>query len=249
MSLRILAIDIETVPNLAYVWRLWQTDVSPAMLVKAHEVLCLAAKWVGEPEVFFMPSERLGVPLKEEMLAQVHALMDEADAVMHWNGTKFDIPHLNREFLLAGMKPPSPVAQIDLMLVAKKHFRFPSNKLEHVAEALGIGKKKQTGGFKLWLDCMAGDEKAWATMEKYNKQDVLLLEEAYNKLLPWVHSGPNRNLFDEKGCPVCGSAKIQKRGMSRTKASSYQRYQCMDCGAWFRDTKRAHGGDFQLVVR
>lgn len=245
-GLKILALDIETRPNLAYVWKLWDENVGLNQLVESHEILCFAAKWVGKAGVVYASVHDDG---KEAMLEKAHSLLDEADAVLHWNGKKFDVPHLNREFLLAGMTPPSPVAQIDLMAVVKKHFRFPSNKLDHVAEALGIGKKKDTGGFQLWRDCMNGCKRAWATMKKYNIQDVRLLEDAYNKLLPWIHNHPQRNLYEEgDGCPTCGSDKIQRRGFAHTRLSSYRRYKCMGCGTWLRDSKRTQGSTIQRIA-
>ena len=36
----------------------------------------------------------------EQMVSRVHGLLDDADVVCHYNGKKFDIPTLNREFLL-----------------------------------------------------------------------------------------------------------------------------------------------------
>lgn len=245
-NLKILALDIETRPNLAYVWKLWDENVSNDQLVESHEVLSFAAKWIGEEDTIFS-SVHEGSKLK--MLKKIHTLITEADAVLHWNGQRFDMPHLNREFLLAGMKPPSPVSQIDLMLVVKKHFRFPSNSLAHVSQALGLQGKVDTGGFKLWKGCMEGDEEAWAKMKEYNIHDVTLLEEAYNKLLPWIHNHPQRNLYEEgSGCPTCGSDNFIKRGFAHTRIASYQRYQCSDCGTWFRDVKRVHGSNFTRVA-
>jgi RNase P subunit RPR2 len=84
---------------------------------------------------------------------------------------------------------------------------------------------------------MAGDEKAWRMMKKYNCQDVKLLEKVYLKLLPWIHNHPNMNLFNRADRPVCtncGSHHLQSRGYSRTKTQVYRRWQCTDCGKWQR---------------
>lgn len=243
--MKILALDLETRPNLAYIWKLFDENVGLDQLVEAHEVICFGAKWVGEKRrVEFYSVHHQG---KVEMLYEAHRLLDESDAVVHWNGQRFDIPHLNREFLLAGFRPPSPFAQIDLMNVAKKQFRFPSNRLAHVSESLGIGSKRQTD-FKLWLRCMEGDVRAWAEMKRYNIQDVRLLEDAYNKLLPWISSHPQRNLYDEgKGCPSCGSESVQRRGFAYTRVSKYRRYQCTNCGVWLRSSRRVQGAEIQRI--
>ena len=75
-------------------------------------------------------------------------------------------------------------------------------------------------------------------IEKYNKQDVILLEKVYERLLPWLgRNHPNRNLYNSTGCPTCGSAKLQKRGFSYTTTGTFQRYQCTHCGTWSKSTK------------
>ena len=71
------------------------------------------------------------------------------------------------------------------MSITKANFLFPSNKLDYVAQKLGVGAKVKHSGFKLWIKCMAGDKKAWAEMKKYQIQDVNLLVDLYYELLPW----------------------------------------------------------------
>jgi hypothetical protein len=161
--------------------------------------------------------------------------------VVHYNGVKFDIPHLNREFLLAGLTPPSPYKQVDLCNVVKKRFRFVSNKLQHVAESLGLGSKVDTD-FDLWVGCMKDDPKAWKLMEKYNRQDVKLTERLYHWLLPWIDGHPSRRLYDGvTGCPACASSNLVRRGYAYTNLGKFVRYRCSDCGSYFRDSRRISG--------
>jgi hypothetical protein len=85
---------------------------------------------------------------------------------------------------------------------------------------------------------MNGDKDAWKRMEEYNIQDVVLLESLYHKLLPWIKTHPNRNLFsDDVVCPTCGSHHLQKRGTAISITGTYQRYQCKSCGSWSQGTK------------
>ena len=171
------------------------------------------------------------------MLKGIHELLDDAEAVVSYNGKSFDLPTLNKEFLLHDMPPPAPYKQIDLLKVARDQFNFVSNKLDYVAKALGLNGKTKHTGFQLWIDCLAKKPEAWELMEKYNKQDVILLEEVYNKFLPWIKGHPNRNLYDAiTGCPVCGSEKYQSRGIAYSSGAAYTRYQCSNntCKKWFR---------------
>lgn len=230
---RILMIDIETAPIQAYVWGIWDQNVGINQIIEPGYTLCWAAKWLGEPKVTFMSLPKHG---KEAMVAKAHEMISEADAIIHYNGTKFDIPKLQQDFLLEGLAPASPHFNIDLLQTARSRFKFPSNKLDYVSQALGLSGKVQNRGMALWIECMAGDKQAWKEMKEYNIQDVLLLEELYAVLRPWIKNHPNLNLWNAKqtdhACPSCGSEDVQRRGYSYTKVARYQRYQCTSCGSW-----------------
>lgn len=235
--MKILLLDIETAPNTAHVWGLHKQNISISQLMDSSYVLCWAAKWLGDEYVFFDSVHRSS---STQMLKGVHNLLSEADAVIHYNGTRFDIPTLNKEFLLAGLTPPASYKQIDLLRTARDRFRFPSNKLDYIAQALDLGKKHSHQGHELWVKCMNNDSEAWEVMEEYNVQDVVLLESVYHKLLPWIKTHPNHALYkasDELMCPNCGSHSVQKRGVAYTAVGKYQRFQCKDCGTWSRDRK------------
>ena len=233
--MKILLLDIETSPNTAHVWGLWQQNVSINQLMESSYVLCYAAKWLNSDEMLF---DSVHQSKPKAMLKGIHGLLNEADAVVHYNGTKFDIPTLNKEFLLHRYAPPSPYKQIDLLRVVRSQFRFPSNKLDYVAQRLGLGQKHAHEGHELWVKCMNGDKDAWKRMADYNIQDVILLEDLYNTLLPWIKNHPNKNLHsDHPCCPTCGDTHLQKRGTAISATGTYQRYQCRACGSWSQGTK------------
>jgi predicted RNA-binding Zn-ribbon protein involved in translation (DUF1610 family) len=232
---KILLLDIETAPNLAYVWGLWKQNINPEWIAANGYVLCWAAKWLGKDEVMF---KRLRKGQEKSLLAPIKDLLGEARAVVHYNGKKFDIPTLNKEFLTHGMNPPSPYKQIDLLQTMWATFRFPSNKLDYVSQTLKIGEKVRHKGSQLWLDCMADKKEAWALMEEYNKQDVVLLERLYQKLLPWIKGHPNMaSYLGAAACPSCGSEEFRRDGTHLAQVLRYERYQCAGCGSWFRGTK------------
>jgi RNase_H superfamily len=229
-------LDIETAPNIAHVWGLWQQNVGIPQLIDSSYVLCWAAKWTDSDKIMFSSVERTN---PKRMLLKIWDLLEEADAVIHYNGTKFDIPTLNKEFLLYGLTPPAPYKQIDLLRVARNQFRFPSNKLDYVAQALGLKGKTKHIGHELWIKCMANDPEAWKMMEEYNINDVILLEQVYGKLLPWIKGHVNHSLHsvNTEVCPNCGGDHYHKRGFYYTNNCVYQRYKCNGCGTWFRTTK------------
>ena len=235
--MKILLLDIETAPNTAYVWGLFKENIPIQRLISSGYVLCWAAKWLGSDGMMFDSIQNQTTPHK--MLKGIHHLLDESDAVIHYNGTHFDIPTLNKEFVINGMAPPSPYKQIDLLKVVRNQFRLPSNKLAYVAEAFGIKQKVVHTGWQLWIDCMANNPKAWEAMADYNIGDIDTLEELYYKILPWIKNHPNHSITSggKIVCPNCGSINHHKRGTVSTNGAIYQRYQCQDCTKWFRGIK------------
>jgi hypothetical protein len=228
---KLLLLDIETAPHISATWGLFDQNVALDQLMEPGYTLCWAAKWYGEREVMF--DSILSGP--KRMTKRIHKLMGEADAICHYNGNKFDIPTLNKEFLIQGLPPPAPSKQIDLLRTARSRFRLASNKLDFVAQALGLGCKTKHKGMALWLGCMKKTKADWDVMEEYNKQDVLLLEKVYDKLKPWIVGHPNRSVMEDTFCcDKCGSKNYQKRGKAVTSAARYVRFQCQDCGGWFR---------------
>ena len=229
-AMKTLLLDIESAPNTVFAWGLWQQNIAISQVIQTSEVLCWSAKWLGSDENIFM-SVNDG---KRKMLRGIHKLLDKADAVIHYNGKRFDIPVLNREFFLAKMRPPSPYKQIDLLQAVKRNFRFASNKLDFVAQQIGVGRKADHEGFKLWVRCMDGNASAWRRMERYNRKDVDLLEKVYKRMLGWIDNHPNVTMYGgpRKACTHCGSANIQQRGYLHLVSGTRKRYACMSCGAW-----------------
>lgn len=181
--MKILLLDIETTPMKVYTWGLWDQNIGINQIIEHTEMMCFGAKWLGKKKVTFKSVHHHG---KQEMLETLHEMMNEADILVGWNSAAFDHKHIRREFLEAGLTPPSETKDLDLMSIVKANFLFPSNKLDYVAQKLGVGAKVKHSGFELWIDCMDGKDKAWREMRKYQIQDVELLDKLYDVLLPWL---------------------------------------------------------------
>lgn len=233
--MKILLLDIETAPNLAYVWGLFKENIPTARIVNSGYVLSWAAKWYGEREIFF---DSVFESSSRQMLKGIRKLLDEADVVVHYNGTSFDIPTLNKEFLIHGFGPPSPYRQVDLYTVVKARFRFPSNKLDYVLQTLKLGRKVRHPGFEMWVACMAKDPKAWATMRRYNIGDVKGLERLYDKMKPWVARHPSHGDYTGvfERCPYCNSADFRRKGWRIVGGVQKPKFRCRSCMGWFGGT-------------
>lgn len=236
--MKILALDLETYPHLAYTWSTFKTTIGHNQIVEPARVACMSYKWIGDKGSAKITSEwEHG---REDMLLNIWELLDEADVLLGYNNAGFDNKWLNSEFITEGFQPPSPSRSIDLYQVIKSNTMYPSKKLAYVAPTLVADTKVTHTGFELWVKCMAGDPEALALMESYALQDTDLLEPLYYKLRPWIKNHPVTPLYsdDEVGCPTCGSDNIQWRGYYYTTASKFRRYRCNDCGKWSRIATR-----------
>lgn len=244
---RILTLDIERFPNIVHKWSLFDKAPTPISMVERFgSTVSFAAKWYGKPRVEFYSDYHNG---HYRMVEQAHRLLNEADIVVTYNGDSFDLPHLRREMVTQNLGPHAPVLSVDLYKVVKKHYRFESNKLQHVSQELGVGSKTQHDGHALWRRCMQAldrindgvdstpeDVRAWSLMARYNRQDVRLTEQLYDRLKSWIHNHPHVGLWtgEDHVCGNCGSDQLQRRGFKATAISTYQQYQCQACGAWSR---------------
>lgn len=237
----LIVIDVETSPNLAYVWGLFDQRIGINQIVESQDILCFAAMRIGAMRVETKAS-RDGY---DAMLQRLWTLMDEADYIISYNGISFDEKIIKAAFVKAGMPPPSPYRSIDLMRVVKKNFRLPSNKLAYVCAALGLDHKTDPGGFSTWTDILQGTDeqraKAWRRLVKYCANDVRITVQLFEALRPWI-DGLNLPLYSDEEpttptCTRCGSSNIQSRGHAYATSFRYRRFRCSDCGGWMRDKK------------
>lgn len=243
MAAKVVLIDIETAPSLGYVWGKYDQNV--ISFERDWFLLSFAYKYLSDKRVTVhaLPDYRgyKKSPLDDQALSQdLWKVLDDADIIVAHNGDSFDIKKSNARFLTHGLPPPSSYKTVDTLKIARKHFKFDSNRLNDLCNALGIGSKVPHVGFALWKGCMSGDLEAWKVMKEYNAQDVILLEEIYLRLRPWA-SHPDVNLYGatpmaagEHNCPNCGSHHVQRRGFAVARTRRYQRLNCQDCGAWFQ---------------
>jgi RNase_H superfamily len=242
-TLKILFLDIETSPIIAHVWGLWDNNVALNQIEKDWHLLSWCGKWRGSKKVMYMDqSQASNIQDDKKILKEMWKLLDDADVVVHQNGTKFDIKKLNARFILNGMQPPSSFKQMDTFKIAKKYFGFTSFKLEYMSDKLNKKykklKHKKFPGHEMWVECLKGNKKAWKAMRKYNIYDVLALEELYNALIPWDTS-VNFSIYNDEKVTTCscGSTDFQRNGFFYSSTGKFQRYRCAKCGAEARDRK------------
>jgi hypothetical protein len=237
---KILLFDIETAPMEVYVWAINYKQFIPHTNIikdengeeKSWFVLSWAAKWLYDESVvsdIVTPDESISRDDKR-ILESIWKLLDEADIVIAHNGDRFDIRKLNARFLDNDINPPSPFRTIDTLKIARREFAFVSNKQDYLTKHLKLEQKLETN-FKLWVDCIHGDQKQLNKMEEYNRHDVMGLEQVYLKLRPYIKNHPNLGvLMDMDVCPNCGCEHLDETEATYfTTANQFPVYRCQGC--------------------
>ena len=254
--LKLLFFDIETAPRLAAIWHPAQRYINYEQMVEDDFLLTWSAKWEGDDEIF---SARL---TRKEVLAQndtrimrkLADLVRAADVVVAHNGDQFDLKRLNARVVFHQDEPLGPYESIDTLRLAKQNFSLPYYKLDYLAQHWDLGSKVDTD-MQLWIDCYYGDVNALKEMEEYNKHDVVLLEDIFQYMRPYVRG--LKRLYDGEHdwqifCPNCGTEGVenfQRRGYYRTQASSFAKFQCKNCKRYTRartSEKRMRGKLYPL---
>ena len=254
---KVLLVDIETAPILAWVWALWKQNVGISQISADSYILCWAAKWWGMDDILSdaLPNHKKHYKLYPEddikVCETLWTIMDEADVIVAHTGDRFDIPRANARFIHHGMQPPAPSKQVDTYKICKSAFNLTSNKLDWLGEHLGVGRKVHHDGFDLWVRVMRGDAQSWADMVDYCRGDVQLLERVWERVRPWARNHPNLAAYagDLDACPACMKKDFSRAGHRRTMAGMYQRYMCNACGKWWSSSENLLSKDERAAVK
>jgi DNA polymerase III epsilon subunit-like protein len=222
---------------MAAVWRLWKENIGLEQINNDWFIMSYSAKWLKDSTVYY---EDCRDTLDDiQLLINLHKLLSEADIVVCHN-VKFDIPKIKARMVLNNILPPKPFKTYCTLEAAKKNFNFTSNKLAYLSDKLSSTPKlshEKYPGFKLWAECLKGNQEAWDVMKEYNQVDVLALEDVYLKLKVWDDKHPNVDVYNDNiysSCVSCNSPNVSEKDYSYTNTGLYKQYQCSDCGKWMR---------------
>lgn len=226
---RLLFLDIETKPAVVHAWKLQDQNIALNQVVDPGGTICFSALWEGSDELLFHADWIDG---HATMIEMAYRLLREAETVVTYYGDKFDLPKLRGEFLMADLPPLRPNISIDLHKTMKK-FGLLSNKLAFVGPLLTGEGKEGHEGHALWVKVMAGEPEAQATMERYCRQDVRLLERLYDRMLPYLDRGYSTRRkaapAPPPNCGACGSLQTRRRGKQRKRGGWVELFQCLAC--------------------
>lgn len=242
MSAKILFWDIETAPMKAWVWGRKEQWIPQQNILQKWHIICASWKWEGEDEVHSVSvldskSRFRKNPRDDYMVVkQIYKTLNYADILVHHNGDSFDLKRAKTRGIIHGLGPLPKIKTVDTLKQARKHFNFPSNKLDDIAEYFGLARKHSVA-MKDFVGCANGDEEAITKIVEYNKQDIKIQEEVFQKIRSYIDI-PNLALFQHGVhhivCPSCSGDNYTRDGKEYTASGIYQRYECKDCGKHFR---------------
>jgi uncharacterized protein YprB with RNaseH-like and TPR domain len=238
---RRLFFDIETSPNIGLFWEAgYKKNITTDNIIRERAIICICYKWEDEKEVYALQWD--AKQNDKRMLEQFIAVANTANELVGHNGDKFDLAWIRTRCLFHGIDMFPTYQTIDTLKVARSKFRFQSNRLNYIAEFLGLGGKIKTE-FNLWKDILLNKDKvAMEKMIKYCKKDVSLLEEVYkllgNHIAPKTHYGV---VFgqDRGSCPECGSDELIKNNSVVTATGLTRiQYKCKVCNKFHSKTDK-----------
>jgi len=235
-----LIFDVETLPLVAYAWKVWEENISDKQIIKDWCILSWSAKWLHDDKIMSEVLTKREALTRDDkdLLTSFWKLLDEADVVIAHNGKRFDIKKVNTRFWKHGMRKPSSYKVIDTLSSVKSVFSLNHNGQDAIAKFKDIQQKLDTD-FELWTACDRGDNEALKYMLEYNEQDVRMLEEIYLSMREWIPNHPDLRIYNgvTEGCPVCLSKSYTDIGYYTAEKKKYPEHRCSDCGSIWHDTK------------
>jgi len=234
----IVVFDIETMVKKAFLFRAGKQYVNADNFTDENKMICWSAKVLGDSKSYhdcMTPEEAINKD-HSRIVKSLWDVLSQADFTISHNGINFDLPMVNTFFLKDKLGLPGKFRNIDTCAIARRTFKFESNRLDYIVRYLGLNSGKSDTDFQLWIDCYNGDKKALKKMQDYNINDIVILEDLYNAMVPYIPNFYNMGVWgdvDERVCPYCRSTNFKENGYVYSPNGKFHSYRC-ECKAIFR---------------
>jgi DNA polymerase elongation subunit (family B)/predicted RNA-binding Zn-ribbon protein involved in translation (DUF1610 family) len=224
-----LYFDIETSPCLGWFWRpSYQTNLNYGNIIKNASIICICYKWAGSPKIYSLVWDKN--QCDKAMLKDFIKVLDCADEIIGHNSDRFDIKWIRTRCLYHNIDMMPNYTSLDTLKASRGGFNFPSNRLDSIGKYLGVGQKIKNDS-DLWYQVwQKNNKRALSDMVTYCKQDVILLENVFDRMNKYIK--PKHNVAHGRSdCPECGSENtvIRNRRKAASGTVSVQ-FSCTDCG-------------------
>ncbi len=171
----------------------------------------------------------------KKLIRAAAKVLEQADLVVSWFGKGFDWKFLNTRVLDARLKPLPPTPHIDLYFTAKHHLKLSSNRLASVQDFLQLPTAKTTLKKRVWRRAQAGHVASIKYIVDHCEKDVSVLQEAYDRLKPYVRQHPVVKLLTDRECKIDGG-RMGSKGIVWQGGKQLRRLKCNKCGAWGKES-------------
>lgn len=244
MKIKRLFFDIETSPNIGFFWDAgYRKTISYDNIIKERAIICICWKWAGEKKTYSLQWDESQDD--KRVLLDFMEVLNEADEAIGHNGDNFDLKWIRTRCLFHRIPAFPQYTTLDTLKKSRRFFRFNSNRLDYIGKFLGLEGKEDTGGFGLWWEiCVNNCKKSMDKMIKYCKRDVVLLEEVFNQIQPYITHNTHHGVLHGEyaySCPNCGSNDSKVHMTRTTKMGTVRRSMvCKDCRQMFTLSNRAY---------
>jgi hypothetical protein len=205
--------------------------------------LCIGYKFLEDKKVScptILDGSTKGMLDDKQLVKEFSEVYNSADIVSGHFAMYYDIPMIQTKLLKHRLPPlDTRIPLVDTWWVARKTLKLHNNRLATLSAYLGCKNAKTPLTPDDWIQAAHGSKKSLKYIVEHCRADVLVLEECYLKLRPFMKNEPARGLFldtEPHTCISCGSPKLQRRGFSTAKTRRRPRYQCQGCGKWQQGT-------------
>ena len=227
-----LFFDIETSPNVVYSWRIgYNLTLTPDNIIDERKIICISYKWEDSDKIYSLKWDKN--QCDKQMLIDFIEQANQADELIAHNGDRFDIKWIRTRCIFHRIPMFPQYKTLDTLKKAKNGFNFNSNKLDYIAQFLGVGAKVKHSGFDMWKKVMKNDPEAMDEMVNYCEGDIIVLEDVYFTMQNYIKTNTHNGVINNNlkySCPSCGSEYSELIKNNVTALGTIKRLmECNDC--------------------
>ena len=199
-------------------------------IIREKEIICISYKWQYEDKVHTL-DWRDG---EKKMLKAFIKVLGDADEAIGHNGDRFDLPFLRTRCIANGVLMFTSYRTLDTLKKSRGSFLFASNRLDYLGKFFGVGGKEEHPGFEMWEEIVENNnEEMLKKMIRYCERDVVLLEDVYYIMSPFITHNNNFAVLtggEKFHCPECASKDVEMHNTYSTPYGIVRRnMKCNSC--------------------